>query len=33
MGHGKILETMLVQMELESFDGSAKLKINAYAVN
>ena len=32
-GHSKTLKTMCVQMELESLDGSTKVKINAYTAN
>ena len=32
-GHSETLETMSVQMELESLNDSTKFKINAYAVN
>ena len=32
-GHSEALYTIPVQMELESLDGSAKVKINAYTVN
>lgn len=32
-GHSETLETVSVQMELESLNGSTKFKINAYAVN
>ena len=32
-GHSEALYTIPVQIELESLDGSAKVKINAYTVN
>ena len=32
-GHSETLDTMSVQMELESLNDSTKFKINAYAVN
>ena len=32
-GHSKTLETMPVQIELESLNDNTKFKINAYAVN